>query len=208
MVQKLHYLNETPSQTSGPYVHIGLAPTTAGFNIFDLNFGNVIAESDVPGERISVTGSIKDGMGSKIRDGLIEVWQANSAGHYPSLEEGNKNLVESGFRGWGRAATNIENGEWAFDTIKPGCVVELNEKKQAPHINFWIVARGINIGLNTRMYFADEEQANKVDPVLCGIQPKNRQKTLIASRDDSGERPNYRFDIVLQGEDETVFFDV
>lgn len=203
MVQRLDYLKETPSQTAGPYVHIGLAPGAAGFEIYKSELGWDIAGPNAKGERIRVEGIVIDGTGSPVKDVLLEAWQANADGHYPGAAE-----VEEGFRGWGRVITDFDTGEWGFDTIKPGPVAGRNGTAQAPHINLWVVARGINVGLNTRIYFSDEEQANASDPVMTTIEWERRRATLLAQRSDRDGVPVYRFDIRLQGEDETVFFDI
>lgn len=206
MVQELNYLKETPSQTAGPYVHIGLAPGAAGFDIYKQELGWDIAGPNAKGERIRVEGVVTDGMGSPIKDVLLEVWQANADGVYAHPEGGGD--VEEGFRGWGRVITDFETGEWGFDTVKPGKSRGRNVGTQAPHINLWIVARGINIGLNTRMYFDDEVEANAKDPVINLIEWERRRATLIATRSERDGQIVYRFDIRLQGEDETVFFDI
>ena len=205
-MQQLNYLKETPSQTAGPYVHIGLAPGAAGFEIYRQELGWDIAGPNAEGERIRVEGLVVDGARSPIKDVLLEAWQANAKGVYAHPEGGGD--VEDGFRGWGRVITNFETGAWGFDTIKPGCVPGRNGTTQAPHLNLWIVARGINVGLNTRMYFEDETEANASDPVLNTIEWENRRGTLIASRSETDGAVVYRFDIRLQGEGETVFFDV
>ncbi|WP_300039499.1 protocatechuate 3,4-dioxygenase subunit alpha, partial [uncultured Roseobacter sp.] len=189
-----------------PYVHIGLAPAAAGFDIFDNALGTDIAGPNAAGERIRVTGLITDGTGHPVKDALFEVWQANASGVYAHPES--PGTVEEGFRGWGRVITDFETGAWSFDTVRPGPVPGRNGQLQAPHLNLWIVARGINTGLNTRMYFADEPDANAADPVLNLIEGDNRRATLIAARDDTGDMPLYRFDIRLQGDQETVFFDI
>ena len=206
MPQSLDYLKETASQTAGPYVHIGLAPGAAGFDIYREELGRDIAGPNAKGERIRVEGLVIDGMGAPIKDVLLEVWQANAEGRYAHPEGGGP--VEEGFRGWGRVITDFETGEWGFDTVKPGKTPYRNGRTQAPHLNLWIVARGINIGLNTRLYFSDEADANAADPVLNTIEWVHRRATLIASRGEKDGMPVYRFDIRLQGEDETVFFDV
>jgi len=208
MVQPLHYLKETPSQTAGPYVHIGLAPGAAGFQLFAQELGQDIAGPDAAGERIRVAGVIRDATGAPIKDVLLEVWQADAAGRYPHPADPRHGEVESGFRGWGRILSDFETGEWAFETVKPGRVPGRSGRVMAPHLNFWFVARGINIGLNTRMYFDDEADANAADPVLNLIEQVHRRATLIAARDSSGTLPLFRFDIRLQGADETVFFDI
>ena len=230
MKQQLDYLKESASQTAGPYVHIGLAPGAAGFDIYREELGRDIAGPNAKGQRIRVEGVVIDGMGSPVKDVLLEAWQANADGFYAHPEGGGE--VEDGFRGWGRVITDFATGEWGFDTVKPGPVrarVKLgsgvsdrvaaadpdwqgrmeSHAPMAPHINFWIVSRGINIGLNTRMYFDDEEAANASDPVMNLIEWENRRATLLAKR--AGERdgvPLYRFEIRLQGDNETVFFDV
>jgi protocatechuate 3,4-dioxygenase, alpha subunit len=203
---------ETASQTAGPYVHIGLAPQAAGFDIFANNFGNVLVDKQTKGERIRIEGRVFDGIGTVLKDVLIEIWQANAAGKYahPADRQPKKKL-DPHFRGWGRAATDFASGVYAFETIKPGAVEGRNGRIMAPHINAWIVARGINIGLNTRIYFSDEAEANANDAVLNLIEWEQRRKTLIAERQAEKGKDGaavYRFDIRLQGEDETVFFDV
>jgi len=202
-------LRETASQTAGPYVHIGLAPQQAGFEIFENNFGNVLATPQTKGERIQIEGRVIDGSGSVVRDVLIEIWQANAEGKYahPADRQAGKS-VDPAFRGWGRACSDFETGLYRFETVKPGAVVGRHAQTMAPHINFWIVARGINIGLNTRMYFSDEAEANAVDPVINLIEWEVRRKTLLAQREQRDGQTVYRFDIRLQGEDETVFFDI
>ncbi|AHG18347.2 protocatechuate 3,4-dioxygenase [Chania multitudinisentens RB-25] len=203
------YLLETPSQTAGPYVHIGLAPSAAGFDIFENNFGPVLTSAETRGERIRIEGRVLDGSGTPLRDVLLEVWQANAAGRYqhPQDHQHDKNRDEH-FRGWGRTCSDFASGIYAFDTIKPGPVTGRDSKLMAPHVNLWIVARGINLGLHTRMYFSDEESANHADPVLNLIEQEVRRNTLIGRRENTPEGTLYRFDIVLQGENETVFFDV
>lgn len=206
MPQNLTYLKETASQTAGPYVHIGLAPGAAGFDIYERELGHDIVGAEAKGERIRVEGRVIDGMGAPIKDVLIEVWQANAEGNYAHPEGGGP--VEPGFRGWGRVISDFDTGEWRFETVKPGRTRGRNVGTQAPHLNLWIVARGINVGLNTRMYFGDEGEANAADPVLNIIEWEHRRATLIAERASEDGLPTYRFDIRLQGQDETVFFDV
>ncbi len=206
MVQKLNYLKETPSQTAGPYVHIGLAPGAAGFDIYERELGWDIAGPNAKGERIRVEGLVIDGTGSPVKDVMLEAWQANSEGIYPHPEQAGE--TEEGFKGWGRVITDFDTGEWGFDTVKPGQVMGRNGKMMAPHISLWIVARGINLGLNTRLYFDDEAAANATDPVLNVIEWENRRATLIAKREMRDGAPVYRFDITLQGDNETVFFDI
>jgi len=208
MPQPLTYLKETASQTAGPYVHIGLAPGAAGFKIFEHELGTHIAGPNAEGERIRVEGVVIDGAGAPVKDVLIEIWQANAKGVYPSPADLRSETVEEGFRGWGRVISDFDTGLFAFDTVKPGLVSGRNARPMAPHLNLWIVARGINIGLNTRMYFDDEAEANAKDPVLNLIEQANRRATLVAKREMRDGTPVYRFDIRLQGENETVFLDV
>ena len=146
-------LKETPSQTAGPYVHIGLAPSLAvlgGVNVRDLGTGPVPGA----GERIAVTGRILDGAGAPVGDAIVELWQADSDGSYANA--------------WGRAACD-HNGAYRFDTVKPGRVPGPDGRSMAPHLTLWIVARGINIGLHTRLYFEDEAEPNSADFVLSRI---------------------------------------
>ena len=203
MPQSLDYLKETPSQTAGPYVHIGLAPGAAGFSIFRQELGQVIAGPDTKGERIRVEGVVLDGTGAPVKDVLLEVWQADSAGIYPHPEDPRHAECSPDFRGWGRIITDFDSGQWVVETVKPGSVMGRNGRRMAPHLNLWIVARGINLGLQTRMYFEDEDNAS--DPVMTLIEQVDRRQTLLARKLAPG---HYRFDIRLQGEGETVFLDV
>lgn len=205
-------MRETASQTAGPYVHIGLAPHAAGFDIFENNFGPVLTTPETRGEHIHIEGRVFDGIGTPVRDVLLEIWQANAEGKYahPADRQEGKAL-DPAFRGWGRAASDFETGVYVFETVKPGPVVGRDGRLMAPHISFWIVARGINVGLHTRMYFSDEAEANANDPVIKLIEWEKRRETLIAQREEpKGGKgvATYRFDIRLQGEGETVFFDI
>lgn len=202
MVQSLTTLKETASQTAGPYVHIGLAPGAAGFDIYRHELGQAILTPDTPGPRIRIEGRVFDGTGAVVKDALIEVWQADSNGIHPHPEDPRHAQCAPGFLGWARAITDFDTGLWALDTIKPGAVPGRRGQMQAPHISLWIVARGINTGLQTRLYFADED--NSTDPVLTLIEQAHRRDTLIAQQTGPG---TYRFDIHLQGDAETVFLD-
>ena len=202
------YLLETPSQTAGPYVHIGLIPHQAGFDIFEKNFSNDIAPPDVEGEPITIEGRVFDGLGHATKDVLIETWQANAAGRHNHPADNQNKPLDQRFRGWARTGTDFTTGVYTIRTIKPGSVVgRKGRKAMAPHITFWLAARGINIGLATRMYFSDEEPANANDPVLNIIEPPERRQTLIAIRSERDGSVVYTFDIHLQGDRETVFFD-
>jgi protocatechuate 3,4-dioxygenase alpha subunit len=208
MVPQINQLKETASQTAGPYVHIGLAPRQAGFDIFERDFSNVLTSPETRGERIRIEGRVIDGSGAPLRDALIEIWQANAAGRYSHPADRQEKPLDDSFRGWGRGCSDFETGVYSFETIKPGVVEGRSGREMAPHVNFWIAARGINTGLNTRMYFPDEEAANANDPVLKLIEWEARRKTLIAQREERSGDVVYRFDIRLQGPDETVFFHI
>ncbi|CAO3356206.1 protocatechuate 3,4-dioxygenase subunit alpha [Azospirillum melinis] len=204
-------MKETSSQTAGPFVHIGLIPHQAGFDIFEKNFSNVLVEAGTRGERIRIEGRILDGLGEPAKDILVEIWQANAAGryHHPSDRQDDK-PIDPNFRGWGRTGTDFQSGIYSFETIKPGPVAvdRHGHRSMAPHVNIWLVARGINMGLATRMYFSDERAANAEDPVLNLIDPPGRRNTLVGRREDRDGEVVYVFDIHLQGEAETVFFDI
>ncbi|MGY4434442.1 protocatechuate 3,4-dioxygenase alpha subunit [Bradyrhizobium sp. F1.13.1] len=208
MPQPLNYLKETASQTAGPYVHIGLIPAMAGFDIFEKNFSNVLVTPNTQGERITLEGKVIDGSGTPLRDVLLEIWQANATGRYNHPADRSIGSLDEEFRGWGRGGSDFESGLVTFETIKPGAIIDKTGRKGAPHINVWIVARGINIGLNTRLYFSDEEAANAADPVLNLIEQPIRRSTLIAKRSERAGKIVYSFTINLQGPEETVFFDV
>lgn len=201
-------LHETPSQTGGPYVHIGLLPKQANIEVFENNFNNQLVQENTLGERIRLEGQVFDGLGLPLRDVLIEIWQADANGVYPSAADIQGKAVDPNFLGWGRTGADFETGFWSFNTIKPGAVPVRKGTTQAPHIALIIFARGINIGLNTRVYFDDEAEANAQDPVLKGIEWAPRRQTLIAKREERDGEVVYRFDIRIQGEDETVFLDI
>lgn len=204
MAQRLGYLKESPSQTAGPYVHIGCTPNFCGIEgIFPVDLGASMVNDKTRGERITITGRIFDGFDAPLRDALVEIWQADCDGFYNSPSE-TRGSADPNFTGWGRSPTDMESGVYTFETIKPGRVPFYDGRLQAPHITFWIVARGINIGLHTRMYFGDEAAANAEDPLLARVEHKVRVPTLIAPREGN----TYTFDIRLQGENETIFLDI
>jgi len=204
MVQDLGYLKETPSQTAGPYVHIGLTPNYSEIGgVYEADLGSVMVNDKTLGERITVTGRVIDGAGAPVKDAVLEIWQADSAGLYNSPSE-LRGTADPHFTGWGRCPTNSTDGVFRFETIKPGRVPFKDGRKMAPHITVWIVARGINIGLHTRIYFPEEAAANVEDPLLARIEHKERLATLIARKEGSV----YTFDVHLQGDKETVFLDI
>ena len=197
----LEDLLETPSQTAGPYVHIGLTPNFSGISgVYDDDLGTSLFRGDRPANTITISGHVYDGTGTPLKDGLLEIWQADAHGVYPGRPGADPN-----FTGWGRQATDMETGQFRFETIKPGPVPFRDGRLQAPHITVWIVARGINLGLHTRAYFADEADANAEDPILSRIEHQNRVPTLLAQPNGDGD---YAFDIHLQGPQETIFFDI
>lgn len=201
-------LKETPSQTGGPYVHIGLLPKQAGFDVFEHNYGNQLVQEQTQGERIRLQGQVFDGLGLPLRDVLLEIWQADANGVYPSQADTQAKTVDPYFHGWGRTGADFETGFWQFNTIKPGATPGRHGKTQAPHIAVVLFARGINLGLHTRIYFDDEATANQADPILNSIEWATRRQTLIAKRTVENGEVVYRFDIRIQGDNETVFFDI
>lgn len=203
MAWTLNPLKETPSQTAGPYVHIGLTPNFAGIGgVYQQDLGAALVNDKTRGERITLRITVFDGTGAPVRDAVVEVWQADADGLYPSPVE-RRGRSDPNFAGWGRCPADAETGICEFHTIKPGRVPAPDGRLMAPHITLWIVARGINVGLQTRLYFPDEEAANAEDPILARIEHRQRRDTLIAR----GEQGAYEFDIHLQGENETVFMD-
>ncbi len=204
MAQSLDRLKESASQTAGPYVHIGLTPNFAEITgVYDKDLGISMVNDKTKGERITVVGRVLDGTGTPLRDALLEIWQADAAGRYDSPSDV-RGGADPNFTGWGRCPTDMDTGEFRFETVKPGRVPFPDGRLMAPHITMWIVARGINMGLQTRMYFAEEEKANAEDPILQKIEHRVRVSTLMGQRDGN----TYRFDIHLQGDKETIFFDI
>jgi protocatechuate 3,4-dioxygenase alpha subunit len=183
----------TPSQTAGPFFEVGLLRDPV----------NVIAAPSVRGERIRIEGRLLDGDGTGVPDGMVEVWQADAQGRYRHPADRQEDQVEEDFTGYGRSGTDDDGAFW-FETIKPGAVSSPSGGRQAPHLNLCVFARGLLDHLVTRMYFDDE--GNDTDEVLRSV-GEHRRSTLLAKRASGGGRPLYRFDIVLQGEGETVFFD-
>jgi len=197
-------LRELPSQTAGPYVHIGLLPAVAGIPFEPDRDWSVLVRAGVRGERIRIEGIVFDGVGAPVRDAVLELWQPDSAGRFP----GHDPDADPSFAGFGRAAADFASGLFAFETVKPGRVPTADGRLQAPHATLLIFARGINIHLHTRIYFEDEATANAEDPVLALIEQEARRRTLLARRELREGRVVYRFDVRLQGPEETVFFDV
>ncbi|HXW26968.1 MAG TPA: protocatechuate 3,4-dioxygenase subunit alpha [Xanthobacteraceae bacterium] len=191
----------TPSQTVGPYFHYGLTPHDYDFSEV---FGNNLVTPDASGERIHIEGRVFDGDGAPINDCMVEIWQADAAGRYAHPAD-RRALPNAAFKGFGRCDTD-KNGAYRFDTIKPGAVPGPNGTPQAPHIAVVVFSRGMLRQVYTRIYFSDEA-ANDADPILALV-PAERRATLIARRADRGGQATYAFDIRIQGDGETVFFDI
>jgi protocatechuate 3,4-dioxygenase, alpha subunit len=187
-------LQHTPSQTIGPFFAYSLTAEQYGYNFNSIVNGNLINNA-VEGEQIFITGNIFDGKGNAIHDAMIELWQADANGNYHTI------FKTDGFKGFGRLGTGTQGDKsFTFKTIKPGPV-----NNQAPHINVILFMRGSLHALYSRIYFDDEQNDN--DPLYKSIDAE-RRKTLIAERQERQGKIFYRFNIYMQGENETVFFDV
>ena len=189
----------TPSQTVGPYLHIGLMQGAYGAHEI---FSATVSDPGLPGTHIRIEGRIFDGEGNIVPDAVVEIWQADAAGRYAHPADG-RPLASNSFRGFGRCPTDKDGG-YAFDTVRPGTVPGPGGSTQAPHINVGVFSRGLLKRLFTRIYFAGEP-ANAADPILALV-PADRRDTLIA-KPDAARQGLFRFDIRLQGANETVFFD-
>lgn len=188
-------LGQTPSQTVGPYFAYGLTPEQYGYD-FKSIATSVLADETTPGARIRIEGRVFDGAGAPITDAMIEIWQADHSGNYAGKPGANAK-----FSGFGRCGTGtVEGGLFWFDTVKPGIATT----GDAPHVNVIVKMRGLLLHLFTRLYFEDEGAANAADPVLADL-PAERRGTLLARLVSPGL---YRFDIHMQGGQETVFFDL
>jgi len=190
-------LRPTASQTAGPYFAVGLTRP----ELADLTHGG-----KAKGERIVIEGQVRDGDGAPIPDAMIEIWQADAAGKYAHPEDKQDKAGDANFTGFGRALTD-KDGRYRFTTIRPGPVPGRGNALQAPHIAVTVFARGLLKHLVTRLYFADLASANASDPVLSAIEDRAARQTLLA-RPVNAAVATYRFDVVLQGEGETAFFDV
>jgi protocatechuate 3,4-dioxygenase, alpha subunit len=184
----------TSSQTVGPFFSRALLREPM----------NDLVRPETRGQRITIAGRVLDGDGVPIPDAMIEIWQANADGRYSHPEDSQEARLDPAFEGFGRAGTDV-NGAFRFTTIKPGAVPGRGAKLQAPHINVTVFARGLLNHLNTRIYFPDEA-LNATDEWLQAVD-ESRRHTLIGKPADAGGARVFRFDIVLQGKDETVFFD-
>jgi protocatechuate 3,4-dioxygenase alpha subunit len=185
----------TPSQTAGPFFHPGLLREDCR--------RNVLVQPATTGERIRIEGCVYDGDSAPVPDALVEIWQANSHGRYHHPSDQRDLPLDAGFSGFGRAGTD-DVGHFWFETVKPGPVPFDADRPQAPHIGVTVFARGLLNHLMTRLYFEDEP-ANAGDPVLLCVPPE-RRPTLLARRQETSHMAVYRFDVILQGPGETVFF--
>jgi protocatechuate 3,4-dioxygenase, alpha subunit len=182
----------TPSQTIGPFFHDAL---------LDRDYSELVSPDHPEGIRIK--GTVYDGAGEVVSDAMVEIWQANTAGRYDHPTDDREDLsLDEDFSGFGRSGTDT-GGEFSFLTVKPGPIPGPDGQTQAPHALVSIFARGLLKRLVTRVYFPDEEEANAVDPVLSSIEDQGLRRTLI-SRDEGGA---LRFDIHLQGDGQTAFFE-
>ena len=187
-------LQATTSQTVGPYFKIGL---------HWLNRENLIGEG-VSGERVTIQGRVFDGEGVPVPDAILEIWQANAHGKYDHPEDTQDKPLEPGFKGYGRVPVSAE-GLFHFATIKPGPVPGPDGNEQAPHLVVSVFMRGLERRLVTRIYFPDEPR-NAADFILNLVEPA-RRSTLIAKKTAGGPGA-LEWNVVLQGPDETVFFDL
>lgn len=193
-------LKQTPSQTVGPYFAYGLTAEQYGYDHNSIA-GGCLVDEETEGERIHIVGRVLDGEGKPVDDAMVEIWQADAQGRYahPADPRGS-NLA---FKGFGRYGTGTDpQNRFFFDTVKPGPV-----DGQAPHITVCVMCRGMLSHAFTRIYFSDEAEANANDKVL-GTVPEDRRDTLIAGREETPAGIVYRFDVHLQGDKETVFFDL
>ncbi len=179
----------TPSQTVGPYLSIGL----------DWDDGAYVVPEATAGA-FWLRGRLLDGEGAAVPDGLIETWQADPEGRFDHPDDPRGAVRSDAFRGFGRASTD-DDGRWAIHTVKPGPVPGDGDTVQAPHLDVSVFARGLLHRLVTRVYFADEDEANAADPVLASL-PAPARATLVAAGGPGG----YQHEIRLQGDGETVFF--
>ena len=187
----------TGSQTVGPFFSPCLLRKDAR--------RNVLISPETAGERIRIEGRVLDGDGIPVPDAMVETWQANVHGRYNHPTDQGTAPLDLSFTGFGRSGTGEDGGYW-FETVMPGAVAFEEGRMQAPHISITVFARGLLNHLVTRLYFEDEP-GNAADPVLQSV-PAERRATLLARREPGGTMAVYRFDILLQGANETVFFNL
>ena len=187
-----HMYDETPFQTAGPFLHIGCLPNSIGIkNIFKKDLGINPFERKVESNFIIISGSVFDGNGEALDDVMLETWQCDENGNFFNDQ------------GFARFVPNPITKKFVLKTLKPGVVKEVDGKYQSPHISMSISSRGINMTLNTRIYFEDDDIKN--DPLLSSIEQKDRIHTLIAKKDSKNK---FTFDVFLQGVKETIFLNI
>lgn len=185
-------LGQSPSQTVGPFFHDALIREG----------DDVLAEDGVLGERIVITGRVIDGAGEGVPDAMLEIWQADANGVYPHPADPGAASADPHFRGFGRARTD-DSGRYRFETVKPG-VAAADRGHFAPHVQVHLFARGLLTHATTRIYFEGDDLRH--DETLLRVD-EDRRGTLVAKRDPNAPAPTFRFDVRMQGDGETVFFD-
>jgi protocatechuate 3,4-dioxygenase alpha subunit len=197
-------LVQSPSQTVGPYFAYGLTAGQYGYPFSTVVTPGLVDET-TDGQPMRLVGQVFDGEGNPIDDAMIEIWQANAHGRYNHpADDRRDNRLDPDFSGFGRSGTGADpKKRFVFDTVKPGAIGD----GQAPHLNMIVLMRGLLVHVFTRVYFDDEADANAADPVLRSV-PEERRSTLIARREPAAAGCVYRFDIHMQGTEETVFFDM
>ena len=184
--------DDTPFQTAGPFLHIGCLPNSIGIkNIFKYDLGIIPFDRKGNDDFISISGSVFDGSGQALDDVMLETWQCDESGQFSSSQ------------GFARFVPNDKTKKYNLKTVKPGSVKNSDGTIQSPHILISISSRGINMSLNTRIYFEGDDFNN--DPLLSFVKDDYKVSTLIAKKVDAD---NYNFDIYLQGDKETVFLDI
>lgn len=188
-------LPQTSSQTVGPFFHFGLLREG----------GNVLAGPGARGERITLLGRVTDGTGEPVPDALLEIWQPDARGIFAHPADPMFDQADPEFQGFGRAGTDRQ-GVYRFETVKPGAISRPPDGDSAPYVNLHLFARGMLIHLMTRISFEDEA-ANHGDPLLDSMPEEKRSRLLARAEAGNGGSPAYRFDICLQGDHETPFFE-
>jgi protocatechuate 3,4-dioxygenase, alpha subunit len=193
-------LRATTSQTVGPFFKIGLQQL----------YRDHLADEGVSGQRVTIQGRILDGDGNPVPDAIIEIWQANAHGKYAHAEDTQDRPLEPGFKGYGRVPTRTD-GSFSFATIKPGSVPGPGGNPQAPHLLVSVFMRGALRRLVTRIYFPDgpdNEPANTADFILNLVEPARRPTLIAIPKQSAGDSGTLEWNVILQGADETVFFDL
>ncbi len=194
----MYKLRQTPSQTVGPYFAMRLGGEGQ----------DILVGPDTPGQHVRIEGLVIDGDGNHIEDALVEVWQADAEGRYRHPDDWWTDVPETeAFTGFGRSQSDFKTGAWSIETVKPGAVPGPDGSMQAPHINVIVQARGMLLPSFTRIYFSDEDEANRDDHVLGQVPPERRGTLIAQLQPGEADKATYRFDIRFGGEAETVYFD-